>query len=197
MIKVAIAGNIACGKSEVEKILIALGYKVIDTDKVNHSILNSDESAISEIKQVFSSDDILDNDGRISREKLGKVVFASEEKRKLLENILHIRIFNKVNDFFEENKNEKIVFVSIPLLFESKQEKTFDKIIFISADEKIRLERLMKRNNYSEEYAKVRIDSQEKEDEKIKKSDYVIYNNLDFNNLKKRVENCISQLISP
>lgn len=196
MIKVAIAGNIACGKSEVEKILIALGYKVIDTDKVNHSILNSDESAINEIKQVFSSDDILDNDGRISREKLGKVVFASEEKRKLLENILHIRIFNKVNDFFEENKNEKIVFVSIPLLFESKQEKTFDKIIFISADEKIRLERLMKRNNYSEEYAKVRIDSQEKEDEKIKKSDYIIYNNSDFDSLKNHVEFTISKIVN-
>lgn len=196
MIKVAIAGNIACGKSEVEKILIALGYKVIDTDKVNHSILNSDESAINEIKQVFSSDDILDNDGSISREKLGKVVFASEEKRKLLENILHIRIFNKVNDFFEENKNEKIVFVSIPLLFESKQEKTFDKIIFISADEKIRLERLMKRNNYSEEYAKVRIDSQEKEDEKIKKSDYIIYNNSDFDSLKNHVEFTISKIVN-
>ncbi len=197
MIKVAIAGNIACGKSEVEKIVINLGYKVVDTDKINHTILSEDISAIEEIKQVFSFDDILDENGNISREKLGKVVFISDEKKQLLEDILHKRIFEKVNEFFEENKNEKIVFVSIPLLFESKQEKTFDKIIFISADERIRLKRLIKRNNYSEDYAKIRINSQEKEDEKIKKSDCIIYNNSDLNNLKQQVENCISKLIRP
>lgn len=197
MIKVAIAGNIACGKSEVEKIVINLGYKVVDTDKINHTILSEDISAIEEIKQVFSFDDILDENGNISREKLAKVVFTSDEKKQLLEDILHKRIFKKVNEFFEENKNEKIVFVSIPLLFESKQEKTFDRIIFISADERIRLERLIKRNNYSEDYAKIRINSQEKEDEKIKKSDCIIYNNSDLNNLKQQVENCISKLIRP
>lgn len=197
MIKVAIAGNIACGKSEVEKIVINLGYKVVDTDKINHTILSEDISAIEEIKQVFSFDDILDENGNISREKLAKVVFTSDEKKQLLEDILHKRIFEKVNEFFEENKNEKIVFVSIPLLFESKQEKTFDRIIFISADERIRLERLIKRNNYSEDYAKIRINSQEKEDEKIKKSDCIIYNNSDLNNLKQQVENCISKLIRP
>lgn len=195
MIKVAIAGNIACGKSTVEQIILGLGYKVIDTDKVNHSILNSDESAIDEIKKAFSNDNILDEKENISREKLGKVVFLNSDKKQVLENILHKRIFDKVNEFFIENNNEKVVFVSIPLLFESKQETTFDKIIFISANENIRLQRLMKRNNYSEEYAQIRINSQATEDEKIKKSDYVIYNNSDLNNLKKQVESCVHNLL--
>lgn len=196
MIKVAIAGNIACGKSEVEKILIESGYKVIDTDKVNHSILNSDKNVIEEIKEAFINDNILDEKENISREKLGKVVFSNDEKKAVLENILHKRIFNKVNEFFKENKNEKIVFVSIPLLFESKQEKTFDKIIFISADENLRLQRLIKRNSFSEEYAKVRINSQEKENDKIKKSDYVIYNNSDLKNLRNQIEYVIKNIIN-
>ncbi len=196
MIKVAIAGNIACGKSTVEQIILDFGYKVIDTDKVNHYILNNDSSAINEIKQTFKTDDILDENANISREKLGKVVFSSMEKKVQLEEILHKRIFDKVNDFFLENNNEKVVFVSIPLLFESKKEKLFDKIIFISADEETRLKRLMKRNNYSEEYARIRINSQEKEDEKILKSDYVVYNNSDLDGLKKQVEKIIKYIIN-
>ena len=80
------------------------------------------------------------------------------------------------------------VFVSIPLLFETKQEKTFDKIIFISADKEIRLKRLIERNNYSEEYALTRINSQMDEEEKIKKSDYNIKNNSSLEELEKDIK---------
>ena len=194
MLKVAITGNIASGKSQVEKILLSSGYKVVDTDKINHYILASDYNVIKEIKSVFSGEDILDEDGNISRKKLGDVVFYSEEKRKKLEDILHKRIFDKVNIFLNENSNEKFVFVSIPLLFEANLENNYDKIIFVSADEDIRLKRLMERNNYTKAYARKRIKIQQKEDEKIKKSDFIIFNNSDFNNLRKQINNILEQL---
>lgn len=186
MIKAAITGNIASGKSQVEKILLSQGFKVADADKINHYILMTDISAINEIKQAFIEDDILEN-GAISRVKLGKAVFSSKEKKLKLEKILHKRIDVKIQEFFEANKDEKIVFVSVPLLFETGQEKNYDKVIFVSADEDVRLKRLMNRENYSEKYAKVRINAQMKEDFKIKNSDYIIYNNSDFNNLRKQV----------
>ena len=195
MKKIAITGNIASGKSQVEKELISLGYKVVDTDKINHFILASDINVINEIKEAFKNDDITDELGKISREKLGKIVFSVDYKKVKLEEILHKRIFEKINDFYEENRNEKIIFVSVPLLFESKQEKNFDKIIFISADEDIRLERLIKRNNYTKEYAKIRIKSQENEKNKIEKSDFIIYNNSDLSNLKKQIKDVLNQLI--
>ena len=187
MIKVAIVGNIASGKSQVEKILLNLGYKVADTDKINHDILNNDINAINEIKNAFSNDDITDGE-KISREKLGKIIFSNKEKKEKLESILHKRIYNEVEEFFNNNQNEKLVFVSIPLLFETKQEKTFDKIIFISADKEIRLKRLIERNNYSEEYALTRINSQMDEEEKIKKSDYVIKNDSSIEELEKDIK---------
>ena len=190
MIRVAIVGNIASGKSQVEKILLDLGYKVADTDKINHEILKSDIETINEIKNTFSNDDILENNA-ISREKLGKIVFANKEKKEQLESILHKRIFEKVEEFFKENKNEKLVFVAIPLLFETKQEKTFDKIIFISADKETRLKRLIERNNYTKEYALSRINSQMDEKEKIKKSDYIIKNDSSIEELEKRIKNII------
>ncbi len=194
MIKVAITGNIASGKSQVEKILLSSGYKVADADKINHFILLTDLSAINEIKDAFKDDDILEENGAISRKKLGEIVFSCGWKKVKLEEILHKRIKSKINKFFEENINEKFVFVSIPLLFETKQEDDFDKIIFVSADEDVRLKRLMQRDNYSQKYAKVRIASQQKETEKIKKSDYIIYNNSDFNTLRKQVNDILNEL---
>ncbi len=196
MIKAAITGNIASGKSQVEKILLSKGYKVADTDKINSFILMTDLSAIKEIKEAFDKDDILDDNNNISREKLGKIVFSVGWKKVKLEEILHKRINERVEKFFEENSSEKIVFVSVPLLFETKQQDKFDKIIFISADEDIRLKRLIERNNYSREYAKIRIKSQEREEEKIKKSDYIIYNNSDFNNLIKQTDKVLEALIN-
>ncbi len=196
MIKVAITGNIASGKSQVEKILLSMGFKVADTDKINHFILLTDLSAIQEIKETFITDDILDEDDCISRAKLGKVVFSDNAKKAQLEAILHKRIIAKIQDFFNQNENQKVVFVSVPLLFEIHQEKMFDKIIFISADEDIRLQRLMKRNNYSEKYARARMASQFPEDEKIKKSDFVIYNNSDFINLRVHVSEVAKILLN-
>lgn len=193
MIKAAITGNIASGKSQVEKILLSQGFKVADADKINHYILMTDIPAINEIKLAFKDDDILEN-GAISRVKLGKVVFSSQEKKFKLEKILHKRIDVKIQEFFESNKDEKIVFVSVPLLFETGQEKNYDKVIFVSADEDVRLKRLMIRENYSEKYAKVRIDAQMKENFKIKNSDYIIYNNSDFNNLRKQVFSLLEKI---
>lgn len=195
MIKVAITGNIASGKSQVEKILLSLKYKVADTDKINHFILLTDMDAVNEIKQTFCMDDILDDDGCISRKKLGELVFTNLEKKTKLEEILHKRIIAKVQDFFNQNANEKVVFVSIPLLFETHREKDFDKIIFVSADKDIRLKRLMQRDNYSEKYAKLRIASQADETEKIAKSDFIIYNNTDYINLRNQIRDILAQLI--
>jgi len=194
MIRTAIAGNIASGKSQVENILINCGFKVIDSDVVNQNLLYSDKIVINQIKSVFGTE-IFDEKGKISKKKLGEIVFNSPEKKYLLENILHTKIYEEINRFFEKNKEEKVVFASIPLLFEVNWEKNFDKIIFISADENLRLERLMKRNNFSYDEAVKRINSQQNEEEKIKKSDFVIYNNSDLKELKKSVFDVIEKLI--
>lgn len=195
MKKIAITGNIASGKSQVEKELISLGYKVADTDKINHEILENDKITIQEIKIAFSDCDILDEQGKLSREKIGRIVFSNNEKKQILEGILHKKIYEKLEAFYEKNKDEKLVFISIPLLFEAKQEDKFDKIVFISANEELRLKRLIERNNYDIEYAKKRISAQEKEQIKIEKSDFVIYNNSDLSNLKNQIKKVLHQLI--
>lgn len=172
MIKVAIAGNIASGKSLVQGFLELNGYKVLDTDIVGHDVLT-----YNEVKIAFKDYDVFDESGEISREKLGKLVFSNQDLKLKLEKISHPIIAQKILQFFEENKDEKFLFVAIPLVFEAKMEKLFDKILFIYADDEIRKKRLMEFRGYSDEYADVRMRCQISQDLKKSLADYVIFNN--------------------
>ena len=179
MIKVAITGNIASGKSAVEKILLEKGYKVFDTDKIAHEILENNE----DVKNIFGTTD---------RKELGKIVFDNQEKLKQLEEIIHPKVKEEILKIFEIK--EEIVFISVPQLFESGFDKLFDKIIFISADERIRLERLMKRNSLNLEDAQKRISAQLNEKEKIKKSDFLIENNSNIENLTEKIDEALKNI---
>lgn len=170
MLKIAITGNIAAGKSEVEKIL-AKNFTVYDADKIAHKFL-----------------------GNVDRKELGEKVFSDPEARKKLEEYIHPKVKNEILKIFEENKN--IVFVSVPLLFEAGFENLFDKILFVQCDDKLRLQRLMLRNNFTEEQALKRMNAQMPQEEKIQKADYIIHNNSTREELEKEVSVFIRELHS-
>lgn len=190
MISFAIVGNIASGKSTVENILQEKGYKVFDTDIIAHEVLND---FAEEIINQFDGHDILEN-GKVSREKLGKIVFNDKKLKEKLEYIVHPEIRNRIKSIFEKNKNEKYVFVSIPLLFEIGWGNLFDKILFIKTEDDIRLKRLMQRNKFTQEEALSRIKSQLPQEKKAKKADFVIENNSSIDVLQKYIERFIIQL---
>lgn len=167
MLKIALTGNIASGKSEVEKILRNKGFSVLCLDEVTHSIYNDDTNFQSDLFKHFST---------FKREEIAHIVFNDTKKLKELENLIYPRI-KTIMDQFIDKSSDKVVIVSAAMLFESNFDIYFDKIIFVSAQEDIRLKRLMDRNNLSYKDAQIRLKSQENEEEKIKKSDYIIYNN--------------------
>lgn len=171
MLKIAITGNIAAGKSEVEKI-ISENYPVYDADKIAHKFL-----------------------GNVDRRALGEKVFNDPIARKELESIIHPKVKNEILNIFTKITTP-VVFVSIPLLFETGFDKLFDKILFVQCNDDIRLEHLMKRNNFTKEQALARMNSQMAQEEKIVKSDYVIYNNSGLDELKKQVTKFIDELPS-
>ncbi len=161
MLKIAIVGNIASGKSTVENIIEQNGFKVYDTDKIAHQILAFNE----DVKKIFGTNE---------RKEIAKVVFANPDKLKLLESIIHPLVKLELEKIFSNEFN--IVFVSVPQLFESGLDVMFDKIIYITSEKSIRLARLMQRNNLSKEEALIRIEAQS-ETGKREKSDFIIENN--------------------
>lgn len=190
MKKFAVCGNIASGKTTVQKFLESKNYKVLDTDSVAHELLTVKNSKLYE---KFKNYDVF-SDGEFSREKMGQLIFSDSVLRIELEKVMHPQIREKISEFFVENPNEDFLFVGIPLLFEANMQDLFDKIIFIYTDNELRLQRLIKRNNYTKEHAIARIDSQINQDEKVRLSDYIIYNNGDISDLEKSVESLLIRL---
>lgn len=187
MTKIAIVGNIAAGKSCVEEVLKQKGFDVYDTDKFSHEILQTS----NDIKNVFKNYDILDSSGNVCRKKLGNLVFENPKLKTKLENIIH----PKIKQIIENIKSNNIVFISVPLLFEAGMEDLFDYILFVSAEENVRLQRLMNRNKLNEKEALVRIRAQKDENEKICKSDYIIYNNGSKELLIQEIENFLKKIL--
>ena len=189
MLKIALVGNIASGKSTVEKYLTDCNYPVLDTDQVCHRLLVE----LPEIIETFKTYDIF-NSGKISREKLGKLVFNNPELKHKLEAILYPKVKNEIEEFFSKNATSDFTFVAIPLLFEAGMESLFDKILFVYCDDNIRLKRLIERNNYTEEYAKIRLSAQASQEEKLDKADWILNNNSSKENLKTELAKLIEQI---
>ena len=194
MLKVAITGNIASGKSTVEGFLKESGYKVLDTDDVAHSLIRQEHTKELIISKFFGVD-ILEN-GELSRQKLGKIIFTNEQHRKSLEEILHPLIREEIRQFFKANEDrEELVFVSVPLLFEAKFESLFDQIVLIYADDEIRIKRLINRNDLNEEMAKNRLGLQMSQDKKKPLVGHIIFNNGSLDDLACQVKDLERNLL--
>ena len=181
MIKIGLTGNIASGKSEVEKIIAKFGYKVVDLDIVSHKLI--DTTCKEAILNVFNTTD---------RKKLAEIVFKDKDELKKLENIIHPELNKYILDCFEKNKDEKLIVISGALIFEAGFSGLFNKIIYIDADEDLRLKRLMKRNSFDKKTALERINAQNNKFKTL--ADYVIENNTSKEDLEKKVQETLGKI---
>nr|WP_269472174.1 dephospho-CoA kinase [Leptotrichia hongkongensis] len=131
----------------------------------------------------------------VSREKLGRVIFGNREKRLILNSVMHPEILRIMREKILECKKEnKIIFVEIQLLFEVQWEKEFDYILLVSAEKETQIKRILSRDNRSKEEALSIINSQMSLDEKKKRSDYVIENDGNIQDLEKKVDDFLKKI---
>ena len=147
MIKIAITGNIGSGKSTITSIVRELGFKVFDSDQEVEKAMTK-KDLISKISKEFKSKiPGLIKRNRIDKVKLGEFVFSNTKELKKLEQIVHPKIWESKEKFFETNCNELVVFLDIPLLFEKKLQSDYDFIIRTFVSSKVQKERVLKRKN--------------------------------------------------
>lgn len=173
---IGLTGSIATGKSQVSNYLRDKGIKVVDADLIARDLVDI-PIVKDEIKKAFG-ENIYVNEN-LDRKKLAEIVFNNDKKRNILNDIMHPHIYKIILD--EIRNSKEIVFVDIPLLFENEKvnEKfglSFDEIWLVYVDREIQIERLMKRDGISRDYAEKKINSQISVEEKRKKSDVIIDN---------------------
>lgn len=174
---IGLTGGIASGKSTVANMLKAWNIPVVDADTIAREVVNIGEEAYVRIVETFG-EDVLQENREIDRAKLGALIFHDKEKRNQLNAIVHPAVRKKMLEQRDEILQKKpVVVLDIPLLFESNLTHFVDKIIVVYVEEAIQLERLMKRNGFSQEEALARIRSQLPLSEKKAYADAVIDNN--------------------
>jgi len=154
MIKIGLTGNIGSGKTTVAKMFETLGVPVFYADIVAKKFLLHD----AVINQIVTA-------------------FGDAEKLQILNNIIHPRVREAYNDFLSKNAKSPYTIQEAAILIESGFYKLVDKIVLVKAPEDIRLQRVMKRDNLSEELVKDRMQQQLPEGELEAYSDYVVDNN--------------------
>ena len=170
---IGLTGGIGSGKSTVLELFKILGVKTYSADESAKKLVNTDPNLINLIKSSFG-DNIYDK-GLLNTRKLSKIVFEDTEKLKLLNSIIHPAV---ARDFklFLNSINEDYIVKEAAIIFETKSENNYDKIIFIQSPLEIRIERVIMRDNISREEVMKRINNQLDENLIIDKCDYVISN---------------------
>ena len=194
MLIIGLTGNIGCGKSSLSKIFMDEGIDVVDADIVSRQIFE-DEELLQTVFEKFGPS-IKNNDGSLNRKALGNIVFNDDEKLIELNNITHPRIkdkiFNQIRNLEEQGK--PIVILDGALLVETGYLDDIDKLIVVTCDEEIQIERIKKRDNCTKLEALSRIKSQMSQVEKVKYADYTIDNSGTIEELKNKAYKFMSYI---
>ena len=170
---IGLTGGIGSGKSTVLELFKILGVKTYSADESAKKLVNTDPYLINLIKSSFG-ENIYDK-GQLNSKKLSDIVFENKEKLKLLNSIIHPAVAKDFKLFLNSN-NEDYIVKEAAIIFETKSENNYDKIILIQSPLEIRIERVINRDNISREEVMKRINNQLDENLIIDKCDYVISN---------------------
>ena len=175
MIKVGITGGIGSGKTTVCKIFELLDVPVYYADDEAKKILDSNEEIKLQISNTFGSE-IINAEGKIDKKKLASFVFNDKEKLEKLNSIIHPAVREHFENWAKQHSSQKYTLKEAAILFESGANKLVDKVITVTAPLELRINRAMKRDRITREQVEQRISKQISDEEKLKRSQFVIHN---------------------
>jgi len=197
MLRVGLTGSIGVGKSFVAGVLAELGCYVLDADQTARSVVEKGSKGLAAVVAAFGPK-VLHDDGTLDRQGLGSIVFADQEKRELLNSILHPHIIEAQNqqlDQWRASDPESIAVVDAALMIESGSYKRFDKLIVVYCRPEVQLQRIMVRDGISLAAAQQRVNSQMSQEEKRKFADFLIDTSEGFEDTRRRTEQVHKELV--
>ncbi len=192
---IGLTGGIGTGKSTVSAYLREKGCRIIDADRMAHQMTEKGSPCLAEIEAAFGKEFFLE-DGSLDRKKLGETVFADPAKKEQLEQIITQKVIEKTLAEIEQyrDRNEKLVVLDAPLLFECGMQGDTDENWLVTCDKSVRFARIAARDGLSEEEIEKRVRSQMPTEQKEKLADCVIDNSRDLPWLHAQVDAQLARL---
>jgi len=173
MKKIGITGGIGSGKTYVASVFQSLGIPIFNADIQAKKLMTSSGKLMKLVKEEFGNDIYKDSD--LNKEKLASIVFNDKSKLEKLNSLVHPIVKKEFNNWCKKQISPYVI-KEAAILFESNSHVGLDAVICVSAPLELRIERLLKRDNYSEMEINQRIENQISQEEKEKLSDYIIVN---------------------
>ena len=189
---IGITGGIASGKTIVSDYVKKLGYPVVDADLLSREIMAPGSPVLEQVRHIFG-ETMIAGDGALNRKALAEKIFHDEQARQTLDGLTHPAIRALAEERFSQLERESTVFFVVPLLFESGMDDLCDEIWLVHAEESLRRSRLSARDGIDEIYAQSKIDSQMRDEERLKKGARVLFNDGDLNHLYDQIESFLKK----
>lgn len=187
-----LTGQSGAGKTVFSEMLMKLGHPCINADELYHASLVPPSEILDAIKDTFGSDFLLE-DGGLNRKKLAKHVFTSKENLDKLNGavlpIMAKKVIAIAKDF--EIKGAQLVVIDAPTLFEAGLDSICDMTVSVIAPDSVRIERIAERDSISYDDAILRTKAQKNDEFYYDRSDYVIVNDSNLADLRKKAERLI------
>ena len=186
---VGLTGGIASGKSTVSRLFSERGVPVIDADIAARDVVKPGSEGLMELVDAFG-DAVLTPDGELDRRRLREIVFADEAARRRLESILHPKIRSLMAREIDQLDATRIKYCLkvVPLLVETQQQESVDRVLVVDTDRETQLARIQRRDHVDQGQAERIIASQISREQRLAAADDRIDNNDDNTNLEQRVE---------
>lgn len=195
MLVVGLTGGISSGKSTISSWFLQKGIVVLDADQIVKNLQRPNSPLVLKLAEEFGAS-IVNENGELVRDVLGKIIFYDQEAKERLNAMIHPLVQAKLEEEIERLKKvgEGLVVLDIPLLFESRFEALVDRTVVVYVSPDVQLQRLMKRDQIDREYALAKMNSQMSLDEKRERADYVLINNGTMGQLREQFDHLFEVL---
>jgi dephospho-CoA kinase len=192
---IGLTGGIASGKSTASIWFAKSQVAVVDADAIAHDVVKKGTPGYEDVIKMFGPQ-VLGVDGELDRKKLGAMVFGDRAKLLLLERIVHPLVQAEVlrQRQMHEAGGHSFAIYDVPLLYEKNLQKDFEKVIVVSTSQRLQVERMKQRDQFTDQEIQKRLAQQLPMSEKEAKADFIVRNESSLKDLNEQLKRVLTQL---